>query len=850
MALVGAAFAEPGQLTGLDVQDQDKGVEFIVKGDSLSKPRETRAWGGTSWLAEFDGHLAIKPVVNKAVNKAGVKSVSVQWFSARPPRVRVHLKLESADIKPVVKEVEGGWSITVGEITKEKEEPKPKKSSDEQAMEQAIKDLNGPLPAVPKPAASTNTFTNPPAVKTQSTVDLDFVNTDVLQILKALSIQSGMNIIASPDVSPSDKPVKVTASLSRVSLDDALGFITAMANLRYAKIGNTFVVTPAADFVRIVRQMLQAGSARYDTKVVNLISGEAAQIRDATLTAHPQDGRLGFYDIIIPAQQNPNQPPQLTLMDILGGGQNNQNNQQNNGQAPGTPPKKEEPQVPSKSFYVMLVGEPSRVAEVAQYVQMLDAQIARSYSFNRSSDMGSVVIPIISGQTARIQEMLERILAPNPRRDEFSITQSTLKDASNIDLATQVILMMGPGSELESLKTMAMTLDEELSKAAGISYNPDPSARERTDEIVDLRFIEPVRAEFMLKNRVPGLYVTLLPDPVSPGITGEDTRKTTELPTQAGTQAGAQTGTQEAIEQRRQIGIEPMKLWLRGTPQQIEEGKRLLALIDIAPKQVAFELRVMELTKEDALRLGIDWSLLGSSPSNNIRFNQNGTGVTNDTAGTISGSYVFRGLDSIRLLAQLDKSDNGLRFIARPNALTSDGRPVSLFVGDTVRYIETLQSTQTGTTVQIGTIKVGVDFKITPRVGSDGNMAMSIDALQSILQAFTPVPGGGQIPQTSDREVNLFANMKSGETLVLGGLIQESDRERVSGIPILKDLPIIGQLFKRTERIKNRSEVVFFLTAVEVGEGTRENAANPRGSEERVPDPINDYVKSGGKKGN
>ncbi len=848
MALAGAAIAETGQLTGLDVRDQDKGVEFFVKGDSLSKPRESRAWGGTSWLAEFDGNLAIKPVVNKAVNKAGVKSVSVQWFSARPPRVRVHLKLENADIKPVVKQIEGGWSITVGEVAAEKVEAKPKKSDDELAMEKAIKDLNGPLPAVPKPAAENSAFSNPPAAKAQSTVDLDFVNTDVLQVLKALSIQSGMNIIASPDVSPSDKPVKITASLTRVSLDDALGFVTAMSNLRYAKIGNTFVVTPAADFVRIVRQMLQAGSARYDTKVVNLISGEAAQIRDATLTAHPQDGRLGFYDVIIPAQQNPNQPPQLTLMDILGAGQNNQNNQQNNGQAPGSQPKKEEPQTPSKSYYVMLVGEPSRVAEVAQYVQTLDAQIARSYSVNRISDMGSVVIPIISGQTDRIKEMLERILASNPRRDEFSLTQSTLKDASNIDLATQVILMMGPNADLEALKIMAMTLDEDLSKAAGITYNADPAMRERTDEIVDLRFVEPVRAEFMLKNRVPGLYVTLLPDPVSPGITGEDTRKTTELPT--GAQGGGQATQGENIEQRRSIGIEPMKLWLRGTPQQIEEGKRLLALIDVAPKQVAFELRVIELTKEDALRLGIDWSILNSGRTEIGRVNQNGNGVTSSTAGTISGSYVFKGIESLNLLAQLDKSDNGLRYIARPNGLTTDGRPVSLFVGDTVRYIETLQTTQNGTTVQIGTIKVGVNFKVTPRLGSDGNMAMSIDALQSILQGYTPVPGGGQIPQTSDREVNLFANIKSGETLVLGGLIQESDRNRVSGIPLLKDLPIIGQLFKRTEKVKNRTEVVFFLTAVEVGEGTRENAANPRGSEERLPDPITEYQKSGGKKGN
>jgi type II secretory pathway component GspD/PulD (secretin) len=179
----------------------------------------------------------------------------------------------------------------------------------------------------------------------------------------------------------------------------------------------------------------------------------------------------------------------------------------------------------------------------------------------------------------------------------------------------------------------------------------------------------------------------------------------------------------------------------------------------------------------------------------------------------------------------------------------SDGRSTNLFVGDTVRYIKTIQSTQNGTTVETAEVQVGVDFNIHARIGGDGQIALSLDQNFSILTGFTPVPGGGNLPQTSDRLTNMFVNMRSGETLALGGLILEQDRKRVNGIPLLKDLPIIGHLFKRTDNSKIKTEIVFFLTAVEVNQESRKNAASPATSSTKVPDPLGDYGRTQPPKG-
>ena len=87
--------------------------------------------------------------------------------------------------------------------------------------------------------------------------------------------------------------------------------------------------------------------------------------------------------------------------------------------------------------------------------------------------------------------------------------------------------------------------------------------------------------------------------------------------------------------------------------------------------------------------------------------------------------------------------------------------------------------------------------------------------------------------------------MKSGETIAIGGLILDTDIKNYSGVPFLKDLPIIGRLFGKTSNSKSRTEIVFFLTAVEVDSSNRAGAASPSVNFKRNPDPVGEYKKTG-----
>ena len=161
--------------------------------------------------------------------------------------------------------------------------------------------------------------------------------------------------------------------------------------------------------------------------------------------------------------------------------------------------------------------------------------------------------------------------------------------------------------------------------------------------------------------------------------------------------------------------------------------------------------------------------------------------------------------------------------------MATDGRQSEVFIGDAIRYVESIISSQNGVSVTTGTVRVGVRMAILPRVGSDGNITMELRPLVSFLQGFTQVPQiGGQLPQTSERVAQSTLTMRSGETIAIGGLIQDQDTKSAKGLPLLMDLPVLGNFFKRTTNNRNRTELVIFVTAREIdGPATASNYTLP-----------------------
>lgn len=813
LALVLASFAiakPESKITSVKSSSVGEGVQIEIKGTDLEAPKTFWALEGTGFVVEFDASLAAKPNT-VSVGKAGVNYVKYVNYTANPPKARVLVRVAKG-IKPVVVESKGNWYVNVGNVS-------AKKASGAIAMDNAIEQLSRPLvPSTKKTSASEVIAPAPKAPAEdlpygQSKVTLVFDQTDVLAILKALAVQANVNIISAPDVSPSDKPLKLTLSMKGVELDFAMTAVTSMAGLRYTRIGNTFVVSKSSNFSEKVRPLVDRAGDQYETRVVNLSSGESKQIRDATLQAIPQDGPDGYYEIIDPtagAEPVMAQTATGTPAQPAAGGQ----------PAPATESAKS---VKMRAKYVMLIGETRRLDVIEEYVRDLDSRIADSFSLAGAANFGTSVVPVMSGETAKIKDMLNNLLVQNPRKDDFSIEEAAVKELTEGEESTKMLLIAGPKSELGTLSAFATAMDDELSRIAGIDKPKTAEEFQKFYEVIDLKYVEPTLAAFDLKNRVRGLHVTILPDPVTPGLTGKEQEQKQDQPSDANaTQASSKTADVE-----REVGHEQMRLVLRGTRGQINAAKDYLMAVDIPSRQVAVELRVMELTKEDALKIGLDWNILTGGRLTNLRFNQ-GLGNTIATGGSFSGTYQDNATTSVNVLGMIDQIANKNNLLARPNALITDGRSSHIFVGDTIRYVKSINASQSGTTVITDEVEVGVTLDLHARVGAEGNIAFLLDQNLSFLKGFTPVPGGGAIPQTSDRSATMQVNMTDGETIAIGGLILDQDIKREAGLPILKDLPLIGNLFKRVDNSRQRTEVVFFLTA-KVVEGHKPGmAAQPK----------------------
>ena len=838
VAALACQAAAQGKLTEISASKSPAGVELSIKGNDLNEPKIMRVNGGSSFMLEFDAQLTGKPQTLN-VKHAGVTSVQSTWYKSKPPKVRVHVKLDP-NSKLRVLETGDGWNVMIGAPDKTAKAPAttpievvPADKAEGLVVGGKKGDIkHSSLPPIGGSAQAVAVGGGKPAYKPappkEKIVSLDFVNTDVVQILKALAMQANVNIVTSPEVKGN-----LTVSLGAVTITEALDLVTTLSGLRYAKVGKTFVVTGGDKFSETMRRIGADVQPSFETRVVPIFSGEGTQIKAALLKSMPMDGKRGNVEIALPSEEvSIAQKSNVGEMAANGNGEKKDEGT--------TLETKTAKQNGTKDPYVVLIGPSQQLNDLERMVKMVDNQICNALGIEvptTSAMVRNMYRPKGSSAQGLLMAVAGSGAAQSNGQYRAKVGSVEMFATPGASISDQVIVLYGRETEVNMIMENLRSLDQ--------------VADSRGDYLVyDVKNLDPRALREELIVQVPGLSVSI--PPASAGNTNlyrPDAIKTQGTETMGGT--GVSTmGDQNAATQASQTSLSadsgnvtgitlpfqsmernavPMKLVLRGSRDQIQRALNYLEAIDTAPRQVALELRVMELSREEALRVGLDWSILTGGTVQSLRVDQGlgGPGV--------STRLGFPGGGLADITATLDQISNRNNLIARPNLLAIDGRESEIFVGDVVRYIEQVQATQNGVTVTTGQVPVGVRLAVLPRIGGDGTVTMDLRPVVSTLNGFTPVPGGGQIPQTSLRVAQSTMLINSGETIAIGGLIQDQDRKRAGGIPILKDLPLIGHLFKRTDNSRIRTEIVFFLTAKVVDRTNRQNAAHPRSNDPATP---------------
>ncbi len=250
-------------------------------------------------------------------------------------------------------------------------------------------------------------------------------------------------------------------------------------------------------------------------------------------------------------------------------------------------------------------------------------------------------------------------------------------------------------------------------------------------------------------------------------------------------------------------------------PENMGVLLELIKEIDVKAPQVLIEANLIQVSDEKDLNIGINWTINKStgdtinSTAQMLPTNLNGnvTAAPQFTFGTVKDNT------SIQAEIQALETKKKGKIISRPRIATASGVPAEI---DTIQnvIVQTVQNTFVqgvgqNQTITFSQVPVPINLKVTPRITDDGRITTQMAVT---VTSITGAAAVGSPPPTSVEEAQTTITTKNGETIVIGGLVQETITDEEDGVPLLEDLPIIGSLFQSKDHVHQKQELIIFVT--------------------------------------
>lgn len=239
-----------------------------------------------------------------------------------------------------------------------------------------------------------------------------------------------------------------------------------------------------------------------------------------------------------------------------------------------------------------------------------------------------------------------------------------------------------------------------------------------------------------------------------------------------------------------------------------------LSKIDKLPAQVLIEVSIWEVTLKDELNYGVEWFFNSKGGVEGLA-SKGGLLSMND-AGTVSRavpgfSYLFSGSDWRAVINTLS-SRSKVKSLSSPSVLVQDNKEANIQVGNQqpVQTSQTVNTSNTGVLTQNVELKdTGVQLKVKPRVNNGGLVIM--DIMQEVTDIGATDTATGQ-RSFLKRSIESTVAIQSGDTIILGGLIQDNEDKGDAGVPFLHKLPVVGGLFGSKNESSNRTELLITIS--------------------------------------
>jgi general secretion pathway protein D len=289
----------------------------------------------------------------------------------------------------------------------------------------------------------------------------------------------------------------------------------------------------------------------------------------------------------------------------------------------------------------------------------------------------------------------------------------------------------------------------------------------------------------------------------SPGASSAPLQARLTTPPASSSRSGGNGSTSISVNLAQNLVI------VRGDADQIAEARSLLMAMDQVPAQVLIQAAVVEITLNNDLEYGVNWSGVQDKYSETFTDAESGKVSTNFPGFALT--YVNSGIEAaLNLLSSITK----VEVISRPTVVALQNEPASLQIGDQVPIV-----TQSAVSVanpdapivnQTTYRDTGIILNVVPHVRYGG--VVDLEIAQEVSQVAKTTTSGIDSPTIQQRKISSRLLIPSGRSVALGGLISSSTTSGVTGVPILKDIPLLGHLFRSDNKSVHRTEMVVFLT--------------------------------------
>ena len=260
-------------------------------------------------------------------------------------------------------------------------------------------------------------------------------------------------------------------------------------------------------------------------------------------------------------------------------------------------------------------------------------------------------------------------------------------------------------------------------------------------------------------------------------------------------------------------------------------------------KQILLEAKILEVRLADEFQAGIDWSILGSSKHWRSDKEHNGDWSSYvGRTGVLDGitHIVFRDSEHFNLgvAVELLQTQGDVSILSSPRITTSNNQKAVIKVGEDEYFVTKFEtstvtsasSTTSSPSVEYTPFFSGVSLDVTPQIKDDGSVLMHIHpaVIKVEEQTKSVVYGDEQMlampmAKSTIRETDTVVQANSGDVIVIGGLIEERKVDETSKVPLLGDIPYIGNLFKSTDKVTEKVELVILIRPIVAGGETWKN---------------------------